>query len=148
MMNDETEQFERHLSRQPIRQVPPEWREEILSAAYAAQASCRSSPAQYHGWFAALKQRLTTLLWPHPKAWAGMAAVWVLILAADFSMRDPATGVAEEKYAPPSPEVIVELKKQQQMLAELVGTYEPLDAVRQKIFSPKPRSECAEFMMT
>ena len=31
-MNDETEQFERRLRRQPLRQVPREWRAEILMA--------------------------------------------------------------------------------------------------------------------
>jgi hypothetical protein len=40
------------------------------------------------------------------------------------------------------------LKKQQRMLAELVGAAEPLDADRRKIFSPRPRSELAEILMT
>ena len=62
-------------------------------------------------------------------------------------MRDTAPRVAE-KSVPPSPEVIVELKKQQLLFAELVGPREPLDADRRKIFSPKPRSECGETLMT
>jgi hypothetical protein len=33
MMNDETEQFERRLSRQSLRQIPAGWRGEILAAA-------------------------------------------------------------------------------------------------------------------
>jgi len=47
MMNDETEQFERRLSRQPLRQVPSEWRAEILAAARAAQPSSHSSLATH-----------------------------------------------------------------------------------------------------
>ena len=62
-------------------------------------------------------------------------------------MRDPVPRVAE-KSVPPSPEVIVELKKQQLLFAELVGAREPLDADRQKLFSPKPRSERVEILMT
>lgn len=62
-------------------------------------------------------------------------------------MRDTSPRVVE-KSAPPSPEVIVELKKQQRMFAELMGPAQPVDADRQKIFTPKPRSERVEFLMT
>jgi len=44
--------------------------------------------------------------------------------------------------------VLVELKKQQRMFAELVGTYEPMAAARRKIFLPRPRSERVEIMVT
>jgi hypothetical protein len=63
----------------------------------------------------------------------------------NFSIRDKSP-VVTEKIAPPSPEVIVELKKQQRMFAELVGSREPLDVDRQKIFLPKPRSERVEIV--
>ena len=36
MMNDEPDLFERRLSHQPLRQVPPELRAEILAAANAS----------------------------------------------------------------------------------------------------------------
>ncbi len=62
-------------------------------------------------------------------------------------MRDTSPGIAE-KSAPPSPEVIVELKKQQLLFAELMDPRETPDADRQKIFSPKPRSERVEILMT
>jgi hypothetical protein len=142
MMNDETEQFERRLSRQTLRQIPHEWRAGILSAAERAphsapRASLRST----------LRQKLSTLFWPHPKAWAALAAIWVLIFTLNFSMRDTSPGIAE-KSAPPSPEVIVELKKQQLLFAELMDPRETPDADRQKIFSPKPRSERVEILMT
>ena len=90
---------------------------------------------------------LSSLLWPHPKAWAGLAAVWVIIFAVTFSVRDVSPKLAK-KSEPPSPEVMVELKKQQRMFAELVGSYEAPDADRQKIFSPKPRSERVEILTT
>jgi hypothetical protein len=42
----------------------------------------------------------------------------------------------------------VELRKQQRLFAELVGAREPLDADQRKLFSPKPRSECGEILLT
>jgi hypothetical protein len=146
-MNDEMDQFERRVSRQPLRQVPSEWRAEILSAAHDAQAPRDSSPAAHRSLASKISDQLSALLWPHPKAWAGLAAVWILILTMNFSARDK-TPVVAEKVTPPSPEVLVELKKQQLLFAELVGPREPLDADRQKMFVPKPRSECVEILMT
>ena len=34
-MNEESEQFEQRLRRQPVKQIPPEWRAEILNAVAA-----------------------------------------------------------------------------------------------------------------
>ncbi len=146
MMNDETEQFERRLSRQPVKQIPSEWRAEILAAARDAQFSRHTSHVTRH-WLSTINHQLSTIFWPHPKAWAGLAAVWILIFAVNFSMRDTSPKMAE-KSAPPSPEMMVELKKQQRMFAELVGANEPPDADRRKIFLPQPRSECTEILMT
>lgn len=150
MMNDESEQFAQRLSRQPLRQVPREWRGEILSAAHAAQTTCHPPPATRH-----LKPSppsstlhfLSSLLWPHPKAWAGLAAVWFFIFAVNFSTREPSPKMAG-KSAPPSPEMLVELRKQQRLLAELAGPREPQDADRPRIFVPRPRGERTEILMT
>lgn len=139
-MNDEADQFEQRLGRQPLKSIPAEWRAEILTAARAAQPS-------RHVWLSTLNSQLSTVFWPHPKAWAGLATVWVFIFALNFSMRDTSPRVAE-KSAPPSPEVMVELKKQQLLFAELVGPRELSDADRQKLFAPKPRSECVEILAT
>jgi hypothetical protein len=143
MMNDESEQFERRLSCQPVRKIPGEWRSEILAACRESKVEGRESE-QFKP--STLIARLSTIFWPHPKAWAGLAAVWIFIFALNFSMRDNSPRIAE-KSAPPSPEVIVELKKQQRMFAELMGSRETPDADRQKIFLPKPRSERVEILM-
>ncbi len=47
-----------------------------------------------------------------------------------------------KKVSPPSPEVVAELEQQHRLLAELMGTSDTPAADRQKIFVPKPRSEC------
>jgi hypothetical protein len=146
-MNEETEQFESRLSRQPLRQIPGEWRTEIMAAARAAQASRHPSPATHRSLLSTINCQLSTLLWPHPKAWAGLVAVWVFIFTVNFSARDTSPRLAENS-GPPSSEVIVELKNQQRMFAELAGLHELSDADRQKIFLPRPRSERAEILMT
>jgi hypothetical protein len=145
MMNDETEQFERRLSQQPLRHVPREWRGEILAAARDEQASRHPSPATRHSLLSTINHQLSTLLWPHPKAWAGLAAVWIFIFAVNFSMRDPSPRIAE-KVEPPSPEAVAELKQQQRLFAELIGANDLRDADRRRLFLPRPRSECAEIL--
>ena len=133
--------FEQKLQCQPLRQVPGEWREEILAA---AEVQLPGAPKRSEGGSTFIAQ-LSTILWPHPAAWAGLAAVWILILAVDFSMRDKSPVMAE-KTAPPSPEVIVELRRQQRLLAELIGPRDTRDADRPKPLVPQPRSERVEFM--
>jgi hypothetical protein len=133
--------FERKLRRQPLRQVPSEWRGEILSA---AQTVLRPTPDA--SFLSTLNHQLSTLLWPHPKAWAGLAAVWVFIFIVNFSIRDKTPMVAE-KAVPPSPEVIAELRQQQRMLAELIGANQPREAEPVR-FLPQPQSECVEIMAT
>ena len=149
MMNEETEQFERRLSRQPLRQIPGEWRAEILSAARRADRPSRAfvMSSRRPSWLSTINSQFSTIFWPHPKAWAGLAAVWILIFAVDFSMRDKSPVVAE-KAAPPSPEVMVELKQQQRMLAELIGARDTREADRSKLLAPQPRSERVEILMT
>jgi hypothetical protein len=149
-MNEEMEQFERRLRRQPAKKIPGEWRAEILAAARGSQAARHSSfvirlPRQSraeagHSWLSTISHQLSALLWPHPKAWAGLAAIWACIFAFNLSMRDkPATLVA--KVSPASPEVTAELKQQQKMLAELIGPVELRVADRQRLLPSKPHSE-------
>jgi hypothetical protein len=142
--------FELRLQRQPLRPIPPAWRAEILAAARTAQAACHPSSVTRHlkpSWPSSILHSLSSLLWPHPKAWAGLAAVWILILAVNFSMRDSSPRLAE-KSAPPSPEMIVELRQQQRLFAELVGPRETRDADRPRIFTPRPRGERTEILVT
>jgi len=140
-MNDE---FEQKLSRQPPRKIPGEWRGEILAAARAA-VSRPSTLASRRNWLSTLNAQLSTIFWPHPKAWAGLAAIWIFIFAINFSIRDKTPAVAE-KFSPPPPEVMAELKQQKLMFAQLIGADDLHAAVRQKNFSPKPRSEYAEIL--
>ena len=139
------DELEQKLSRQPLRQVPPEWRADILTAAHGAQASRHPSPVTRHSWLSTINSQLSTFFWPHPKAWAGLAAVWIFIFAVNFSTRDHSQRLAT-KSAPPSPEAVAELRQQKLLFAELIGSTEPHVADRQKLFSPRPRSESSEIL--
>ena len=135
--------FEQKLGRQSLRQVPAEWREEIL-----AVASFASRPAPRVSFLSTFNLQLSTLLWPNPQAWAGLAAVWILIFAVNLSTRDTSSMVAE-KNSRPSSEAVVELRQQRLLLAELIGPRDKSDANRSKSLTPQPRSErCFEISTT
>ena len=138
--------FEQRLHRQPLRQIPAEWREEILRegrrAAVLEIGDADTASLPELNW----RAKLTNIFWPNPQAWAGLAAVWILIFAVNFSVRDRAP-VVVEKSAPPPPEVLVELRQQRRMLAELIGPRDARDADRSKSFVPQPRSERAEILV-
>ena len=143
-------EFEQRLRRQPVKKVPGEWRAEILSAARAAEVHQPVSreftfAATSGSWLSTVRRQLASLLWPHPKAWAGLAAVWVCILALNFSMQDKPPVLAE-KTPPPSQELVAQLKQQQRMLAELIGAPELQVADRQRLLAPRPRSERVEIL--
>lgn len=135
--------FERRLSHLPLRQIPTEWREKILTVCRESRVESRE-PEQRP--LPTLVSRLSTLLWPHPAAWAGLAAIWILILAVDVSVRDKSPVMAE-KIAPPSPATVAQLQQQQRLLAELMGPRDTRDADRSKHLSSEPRSEWVVFQM-
>jgi len=137
--------FEQRLQRQPPRQIPAEWREEILTA--AGRWSKVESRAQQRPWPSSLVSRLSSVLWPHPVAWAGLAAVWIFIFAVDLSTRD-STPVVAGNFSPPPAEVIVEVRQQQRLLAEMMGPRDVREADRYKSSAPRPRSEFVEHLTT
>jgi hypothetical protein len=135
--------FEKHLLRQPFRQVPAEWRDGVLSAARLAvrpQPVPRIARDGLWAVFSTLNSQLSTLLWPHPAAWAGLAAAWVVILGLSFTTRDAALHVARG-VSSPSPQVFMAFQEQQRLLNELVGPREIPMAERPKAAPPRPRSE-------
>jgi hypothetical protein len=71
--------FEQQLGRQSLRSIPPEWRQEILTRAVSGLVPRDSDSVQA----LSIRQRLRDWLWPHPVAWAGLAACWLTILTLD-----------------------------------------------------------------
>jgi hypothetical protein len=143
-MNSE-EQFERGLKRVPVRRVPPEWREGILGAARAERGRSAEYAVPGQGLLPSLVSRLirqlAALLWPHPKAWGALGAVWVLVLGLNWASRDAAGASPAPPASAPSAQVRALLKQQEQLLAELVGPRERVEAERPKAGAPQPRSQ-------
>jgi hypothetical protein len=140
-----TDDFEKRLQRQPLRQVPGEWRDEILSAARQTSSPHHASRITHHvppslSLLSTLNSQLSIVLWPHPTAWAGLAAVWLVILGINLTTRDVSQSVAKHA-APVSPQLIMAFQEQERLLSELIGPRETPAAERPKPGPARPRSE-------
>jgi hypothetical protein len=133
-MNDAPDQFEQRLRRQPLREIPNKWRGEILAA---AKPATRTSPRT---WFlSTFNHQCSTLFWPHPKAWAGLAAAWIVIFTLHLCTHDESPVVGKKSRV--SPEVMAEVRQQQLFFAELAGGNNAREAEPPKFILPRPRSE-------
>ena len=132
-------EFEKRLRCQPVKEIPPAWRAEILSAARKAQVAPHALLVTRHAWLSTLNQQLSTWLWPHPRAWAALAAAWVCVFILNASTHDTAPALAKNISAP-SPEMITELKQQRKLYAELMGTGELRAAECPKETPERPRT--------
>ncbi len=101
------DEFENRLRGQPRREIPPEWRREILAPL------CKQTKAPVSWWH--------QLLWPHPAAWASLAAAWGAIFALNLA------GAPEGKsYAAiQSPDKLVAYQERQRLWAELAPDLSP-----------------------
>jgi hypothetical protein len=125
--------FEQELQRQPIRSVPEEWRTGILQAArHDARSQRLASHVEPIFWW-------RHWLWPCPQAWAGLAAVWMIILGLNATARKP-LALAANPPLTPSPETQITLAAQRRELARLLENFaEPTPAP--KPVPASPRSE-------
>jgi hypothetical protein len=124
--------FEKQLQRQPLRQVPGEWRAEILRSARAASLHAPRPAPRVAAWW-------NEWLWPCPQAWAGLAAVWLDILGLNATA--PAeSGSMAERPPEPSSELESRLAAQRRELARLLDNTlsEPAPILKSP---PGPRSE-------
>lgn len=112
--------FEQRLQRQPIREIPGEWRSQILSAAREASGSAKhyragSVPTIFNIW----RAHFASMVWPSPKAWAALAAVWLLLAGANRIILSPTPGLVHSS-ARLAPATIAAWKEQERLLAELI----------------------------
>jgi hypothetical protein len=135
-----SDDFEKRLQHQPVRQVPPEWRAEILSAAHKAAPFQHATRNTHRSLLSTLGSQLSAILWPRPVAWAGLAAVWLVIAGLNVATRQ-ASPRAVHRTSPLSPQVLVAFQEQARLLAELIGPREAPVAERPKPVLPRPRSE-------
>jgi len=128
--------FEKRLQSQPMRQIPTEWRAEILQSARQSVDPL----AARHSILSTLIHQLSTALWLKPAAWAGLAAVWALIFTLQ-STSEKHSGIVATVSTPRPSTFLMSLKEEQQTLAELMGNTQPADMDQPRHSSPKPRSE-------
>ena len=128
-----TDDYENNLARQPVRDVPPEWRHSILTAAHAVtRQEPVTATSSWPNWGA-----LREWLWPTPRAWAALGACWVFMLGAQILLRH---GVSDMERGPARAMAPILLSQQQNLMAELFETpanaeHTPPDR------TPGPRSE-------
>src|SRR5437899_3269802 len=130
--------FEKRLHGQPMREIPSEWRSEILAATRQGantQHAARSTLHAPRSLLSALNHQLSTLLWPSPKAWAALAALWIVILAVNGSVGGASQQIAEN-LTPPSPQLMLALQQQARFSAERPNAAEAPSPV-----VPSPRSD-------
>ncbi|MGP8200006.1 MAG: hypothetical protein ACLQU4_10950 [Limisphaerales bacterium] len=117
-MNSE---FENHLQRQPMRDVPPQWRSRIM-------ASAQPKPARWREW-----------LWPCPQAWATLGAAWVVIVILHFTAPDEPRLAGNSQ--PLTSQSFAILQQQTVIMAQLLGPSDADDQSAPLPVAPTPRSE-------
>jgi hypothetical protein len=140
-----TEDFEKRIQRQPLRQIPGEWRQEILQATTDAQQTAVKSqrePVASASLLSTLNSQLSTLLWPCPQAWAALAATWLVILGLHLASGDNTPQRLVRQKPSPSSELFLAVQEQKRLLTQLIQAQEPRDADRPKTGKPQPRSDC------
>lgn len=107
----------------------------------AVQAAGRPEPARRLTPAMALREWWQDVIRPRRRFWAGMAAVWALILAGNFSLHDHSqTHVVKSSLT--LQEMVASFKDEQKILAELLTDHStPRDAARQNYFPPGPRTQ-------
>ena len=79
------------------------------------------------------------LVWPCRHVWAGLSAVWLVILIVNVSMRDNEQSALAKSS--PTPELIMTFQQQERLMAELIEPREIRAAAPPKKSNPQPRSE-------
>ena len=132
-----TDPFEEALRRRPPRQIPAQWRDEILSAARESRAT---DGARHAARPASPPAGLRQLLWPSPVAWAGLAAVWLTLAGMNLALREPSPSTP--RLSPrAAPQLILAWKEQARLLSELLNTPKLPVAERPEPGAPRPRSQ-------
>jgi hypothetical protein len=154
--------FESSLQRQPLRELPRDWRADILAAAGSPESrpavmgnlqSAIRNPQSSHGstesrpalpaFPDALPVEVAST-WPSLRAWAGLAAVWLVILLLHVTAQD------EPRLARNSSSMSLQsfamLHQQTLMMAQLLAQPDQANAGEPPAAlpaPPKPRSEIA-----
>ena len=127
--------FARHRSVEP---KLDEIRESAVAAVCDRRTSKQTSPAVADRRYNAIAF-LRELLSFKPQTWAGLAAVWAVVLVLKFSTHDGSHVVARKTSM--SPEAIAQVRQQKLFFFELAGLHEARDATPPKLLFLRPRSD-------
>jgi hypothetical protein len=136
--------FEHELQLQQFREIPDQWREEIISSARQVcklESQRAKTKEQVRVTLLSLRSRLSTLFWPSQKAWAGLASIWLLIGVVNIKTAGTAKIVFLPTRQEPLGEMMSAWKDQEKLLTELVELHDSTAVEPPKRFAPKPRSE-------
>jgi hypothetical protein len=141
-MNDDV-QFENHLRRRPLKSIPATWRDDILQPAVREIGDRQPGPARELTWMEAFRSWATGFFAAAPKAWAGLATVWVVILVLNVSGGDESTTAVMLRPVSPA-QTRMALQQKQLLLIELAGRPETRPAAQPRSTAPGPRTQRKE----
>jgi anti-sigma factor RsiW len=121
---------------------------EQIERSVAAAASTRSHPESLlrlsppGGWRVILTALVEQLGFGRSRgAWAALAAVWIVILALNFTADENVAGPIVRKDAPTASAIRFALKQRQLLMAEFPAASELAPADKPKTTRPSPRSD-------
>jgi hypothetical protein len=113
-------------------------RREMVAKINHQGAKAQSGRVSLVAWYlGGLRTIWRELIFPSRRIWAGLAAIWVLLLVVNFSMSDHAEIPMAKASAPTE---MMTFQQQQELLAQLMGPDEPIVAEPQKKYVPRPSS--------
>ncbi len=130
--------FERHRQAEPRLEAI---RRKVLAAFPASGSAEALQPRRGEGLLirAVLRKAWLELVWPSRRAWAGMAALWLAVVAANLEMNARFPALPAARSAPVG-ELAQAFQEQRRLLAELLPPVKPPPPQAPRP-SPRPRSE-------
>ncbi len=138
-MNDD---FEKRLQQVAQRQIPPGWRQEILTAAKRDETSRQASTVARPNSLIVFMDQLAALLRPQRAAWVALAAVWIVIMLLNLSGGSDSTTSMTASI--PAEQTRIALKQKQVLMLELAGRTEARETIQPRVIPPGPRSQRRE----
>jgi anti-sigma factor RsiW len=119
----------------------------VMAAAQApkrSETSGRVARREQPPIFAAFAARMRAAWTRLPRAWAGIAVAWMVILALNLATRETGNMPLTQQAAPSASEMRFALKQKQLLLSELAATTEASPAAKMRTAPPSPRSQRTE----
>lgn len=116
----------------------------VLCAASASRPEISAGHSRPPGWravFSTLGVQVLANLDSPAKAWAGLAAVWTLILTLNFTARESEGPLLAAPNAPSASEMRFALRQKSLLMAQLAATSEPAAADKPKGAARGPRAD-------